>query len=46
MATVLKANSIVIGTAANGTPFIGEIYLNTGDGKLYYYNGAAWEALG
>ena len=31
--------------AAPGSPADGQIYFNTGDGQMYYYNGSAWQSM-
>ena len=31
--------------AAPGSPSDGQIYFNTGDGQMYYYNGSAWQSM-
>ncbi len=33
-----------LGTAP-GTPLAGQIYFNTGDGEIYYYDGSAWVSV-
>lgn len=31
--------------AAPNSPADGQIYFNTGDGQMYYYNGSAWQSM-
>lgn len=31
--------------AAPGSPVDGQIYFNTGDGQMYYYDGSAWQSM-